>query len=172
MPPGRHALLAMILALAASAAAAAPAELDPATVAGVYKDRFVLRLAVDPPVNAENILEIVPTGPRAAYVRIHLELANGGICALHGIAHVDGPDLVYVSRPSALDSQVCKLRIEPRGSSIIFRDDQSCQADCGVNVGFEQADFQSASRRPIRYMGRLLSSWQYKDAMAEDGTKR
>ena len=68
------AVLAAVV-VAGSALAAVPSL--PEALAGVYKTHFKNGLVSGETYVSEDILEIAPTGPGAAYVRTHLEFYNG-----------------------------------------------------------------------------------------------
>ena len=158
---------------AAGAALASGASL-PAALAGVYKYGFKNGLVSGETYRSEDILEIVPTGPRAAYVRTHLEFYNGHLCALSGIAHVEGADLVYREPPEQkILDRSCVLHVTLKGAKVAMSDEGgSCQAYCGARGSLSNTTFAYSSRRTIRYLTRLKASGQFKDALEEDAKAR
>lgn len=160
------ALSLVMLAGTASALKAQPR--DPASIAGVYKTQFKNGLVSGETYTSENILEIVRLSPNAAYVRAHLEFYNGHLCAIHGVARDEGPELVYrtpsLSEPGA---KPCTLRLAIKGKALSLADNGSCSDFCGARGGFDGVTFSTASRRPIRYMTRLKASREFKDAVAQ-----
>ena len=169
---GLRQLLAAV-ALAAFASGAVAAASLPDALAGVYKVRFENGLVTGETYRSEDILEIVPTGPAAAYVRTSLEFYNGHECSLSGIAHVEGADLVY-REPVAkqIGDQRCVLHVTRKGGKVLLTDqDGSCKAYCGARGSFSGDDFPASSRRTIRYMARLKASREFKEALAEDAAR-
>jgi hypothetical protein len=167
------ALCALAVAGWAGSTAAGPAPrpgLDLGGLAGVYKVSFDNGLVTGETYRSENVLEIVPTGPAAAYIRTRLEFFNGHQCALWGVAHLEGQALVYRSPEPALapGEEPCVLRITRQGGKVRFEDEGTCQSWCGARGGFSGVTFPASSRRPIRYMARLKASPQYRQALAED----
>ena len=118
----------------------------------------------------ENVVEIVPVASHAAYVRVHLDYANGHICSIWGVAEADGPGLVYrdPSRP-APGQPPCTLTIARVGGSLRLDDgpDQSCQKDCGARGTLSDVRLPLASKRPIRYMDKIKASSNYRKALTE-----
>ncbi len=150
------------------------AALLPASLAGVYKTRFKNGLVTGESYQSEDILEIVPTGPRAAYVRTHLDFYNGHQCGIYGIAHLEGADLVY-REPAAkqIGDRRCVLHVTQKGAKVVLSDEGgSCMGYCGARGSLSDDSFPVSSRRPIRYMPRLKGSQEFKEALAEDATAR
>lgn len=153
----------------------------PALMAGVYKTKFENALVGGEPYLSENILEIVPTRGRAAYFRIHLEFYNGHECAISGIADARGDTLIYRG-PDDVDGQPCilSLRRARDGVHIYEGENGACRNQtCGARGGYGftpngAADFAAATRRPIRYLPRLLASDEYATAIKAyaDGARR
>lgn len=159
-----------ILALGLGAAAA---PLDLGQIDGVYKHRFADALVSGEHYTGEDILEIVKVSPRAAYIRTHLDFYNGHICALNGIALVEGDSLIYREPPGTAGAGQCRLRIQVTRDKLVFDDgDRSCQDYCGMRGAFNGTGFAREARRPIRYMPRLMNSTEYKSAMAAFDPKR
>jgi hypothetical protein len=165
-------LLALcVVGAAASAGATADGRLDIRSLEGVYKFHFKNGTVQGDSYVSEDVPEIVGVARDAAYVRTHLDFYNGHICAISGVARVEGPDLVY--RTPAHDAEgkpaECALHIS-RGKGVIsLADDFSCRDYCGARGMFGGTKFPAASRRPIRYMARLKASPQFKEAMAAYG---
>lgn len=150
--------------------AASPAPLDPAKLAGVYTVDFTNGLVTGETYRSENLLEIVPTAPGAAYVHTELEFYNGHSCALWGVAHVEGTELVYRSRQEPLTpgDAPCVLHVFTKGGKVMLDDQGTCQAWCGARGTLSGIDFPLSKRRPIRYMASLKASREYAEALAED----
>lgn len=153
--------------------AASPAPIDLARLAGVYKVGFTNSLVTGETYRSENILEIVETGPGAAYIRTELEFFNGHSCSLWGIGHVEGAALVYRSKqePYTPGDPPCVLRVFTKGGKVILDDDGTCQAWCGARGTLSGIDFPLSKRRPIRYMASLKASREYAQAVAEDAAR-
>jgi len=171
---GLAAVAALAVLVPASDAAAVGSSL-PETLAGVYKSQFKNALVDGETYRSEDILEIAPTAPDAAYVRAHLEFYNGHLCAIFGIAHVERNELVF--RDSALANRAtdgrCVLHVTRRADKITLSDEGgSCQDYCGAGGSLSDDSFPAASRRPIRYLARLKSSWQFKQALAQDAARK
>ena len=116
---------------------------------------------------SEDVLEIVKVRPDQAYVRVHLLFFNGHQCSVYGIAKVEGDELVYRTR--RYNDQMCVLTLRRNGNRVVFGDkDSACHDEfCGMRGIFEGQGFPLSSRRPIRYMKRLLKSREYAEAIAE-----
>jgi len=162
----RATAMAAVLALSPSIAAqAAPPSSLPAQMAGVYKTKFKNALVDGESYVSENILEIVPYQNDAAYFRIHLEFYNGHECAISGIAKAKVDKLVFQG-PADATGEPCilNLRRAADGIHIYEGENGACRAQtCGMRGGYGYkpdgtADFSLASRRPIRYLPRLLAS--------------
>ena len=161
-------LLASLLAIGA-----APASMDPVrSLAGRYSATFPNAMRDGEKYTGENIVEIVPVAPRAAYVRVHTDWYNGHSCSLWGVAEAEGSALVYHeadTRGHAVLGQ-CTLSIRRAGRSLRLNDEdgEGCyRRHCGMRGSFRNVDLPLASRRPITYGARLRRSYQFKGAMAE-----
>ena len=86
---------AALLALAATGLIAASAPLHPADLAGAYHRHVSGAFANGREYGAEDVLEVVPTSPTAAYVRTRLNFGNGHLCEMAGVFDAVGPELVY-----------------------------------------------------------------------------
>ena len=169
----RAVTMAAVLVLApALAAHPAPASSLPTLMAGVYKTKFKNGLVDGESYVSENILEIVPYRDDAAYFRIHLDFYNGHECAISGIAEAKLDRLVYRGPVDATEGPcVLNLRRASDGIHLYEGENGACRAmTCGARGGYgfkpdTSADFSLASRRPIRYLPRLLASQEYSDAV-------
>jgi hypothetical protein len=154
------------------------------SIAGVYKDRFPNSTVDDGKFTSENILEVVKISPNRAYVRTHLEFYNGHLCSFHGIANVEGFELVYrkptkawvfggKGKPQREIDAVCILSLKRERNRLVFEDkDDVCRASmCGARGILRDAAFDLKSRRTIRYMPRLLASREYAEAISESKSK-
>jgi hypothetical protein len=140
------------------------------TLAGVYKYSFQNGLVSGERYRSEDILEIVPTGPKSVYFRTELEFFNGHQCSLSGIAHLEGPELVYREPESRkILDRACALHLARKGPNVAISDEGgSCQAYCGARGSLSDVTFKYSSRRTIRYMARLKASSEFKEALQED----
>lgn len=158
--------------VAGSPAASAPLLAN--AIQGVYKVRHKIAM-YDGSLPAgqfhtvEDVLEIVALPHGGAYLRVHSVFDNGHICGFHGIAKPEGDALVY--RPHDNIEGKCALALRRKGDRLVFEDKgDACKYDfCGMRGGFEGASVPLSSRRPIRYMPRLLASREYAEAMTEAG---
>ena len=166
-------LAGIVLAVAVAGVAVAAGLSLPEALAGVYKSSFENGLVTGETYRSEDILEIVPTAARAAYVRISLEFYNGHSCSLSGIAHVEGADLVYrESASKKVGDTLCVLHVRRTGAKIEISDeDGSCKAYCGARGSLSGDSFPASSRRTIRYLPRLKASRQFKEALQEDAAR-
>lgn len=165
--------LALFLTICFGNQAAAGEFID--KIAGVYKDRFPNGLVSGETYTSENIMEVVPHAPHAAYITYHLEFFNGHLCSLQGIAEEKNGELLYTEPPQN-DAIPCRLRVWlDKGK--LMTDDVSeyekhpdlyggCRAYCGARGSFTNVDFNYSTRRKIRYMAKLLKSSDYTDAVA------
>jgi hypothetical protein len=167
-------LAASALALALLLPASGHADAAPVSAwTGVYKSQFDNALVSGERYRSENILEVAAYSPEAAYLRLHLEFANGHQCALWGIAEVVGPALVYRAPASGAD-RPCVLTLR-RGAGKLTLDDQGdvCRLQaCGARGIFSGIGFPLSARRPIRYLPRLKASSEYRGAAEAYETRR
>ena len=161
------ALTLLVLTLAPGGKSAVAPQPGPADWAGVYKVRFDNALVSGEHYRSENILEIAAYSKDAAYVRLHLEFANGHQCVLWGVADQVGPALVYRAAPDGAD-RPCVLTLKRAGGRLTLADEGGvCRLEnCGARGVFEGVGFPVSARRPIRYLPRLKASSEYKDAVA------
>ncbi|MBX9859951.1 MAG: hypothetical protein K2Y20_10225 [Sphingomonas sp.] len=159
-----------IAAFAPLALLAAAGPVDPATLlAGRYYEQFPDALVSGEKYTGENVVEIVPVAPRAAYVRFNLDFFNGHKCGIYGIATAQGDALVYreASEPSSGERR-CTLSIKQQGTKLAWDDDGgTCAAYCGARGSLSKGSLAYASKRTIRYLPRLKASPQYRDALTE-----
>jgi hypothetical protein len=161
-------LLLIPLLLAATRATPDPAQ----ALAGRYYAHFPSGFWSGEKYAAEQIVEIVPVAPGAAYVRIHLDTYNGHGCTFAGVANAEDGKLVYRSAAPAKTDAFgrCILSISRSGRSLRIDDldRHGCSIDsCGAYGSLEDIRLPYASRRPIRYMARLKTSLEYRDALIE-----
>jgi hypothetical protein len=152
-------------------AALAGDALDLDSIAGMYGRYFQDGTVTGESYQGEDILEIVKLSPRQVYFRTHLDFYNGHVCSLFGVAAVEGNALVY--RASTTPGGTCVFKMVVAGGRITFADaDHVCtRENCGERGNLDGTSFPLSARRPIRYMARLKSSWQYKSALATAGLK-
>lgn len=157
-----RALIALPLLLAAGPAT------DPVqTLAGRYYRQFPNSTVQGESYTGEDIVEIVPVTPRAAYVRLSLDFFNGHICGIYGVATVEGDALVYHDpRDPEQAGPPCTLTLRRTGDKIAWNDAGSCRSYCGAR-GSLNGDLPFARKRPIRYLPRLKASRQYREAIEE-----
>jgi len=161
-----------LVAAAIPILAAGPA--DPAeSLAGRYSRQFPNALVSGERYTSENIVEIVPVAPRAAYVRLELQFFNGHVCSLYGVARADRDALVYTEGGTETQGEErCRLRIARKGAALAWDDGGSCKGYCGARGSFREDGLPWASRRPIRYLPKLKASRQYRNALVEWRTGR
>lgn len=155
-------LLLMLLPLLVAAGPAAP---DPALqLAGRYYRQFPDAMMDGTKYRGEDIVEIVPVGPRAAYVRGHFDFANAHVCAISGIAEAAGATLVY--KDAAHYGAPCVLTVSRSGKSLRFDDNGgTCSAYCGARGSLSELEVPYGSKRAITYISRLKNSREYRAAM-------
>ena len=166
----RLTFIAGAFALLGATLAAADSLID--DVAGVYRHSFENGDVDGTKYRSENVLEIVKIRPDQAYIRAHLEFYNGHRCSVYGIAKLEGEALTYRTR--SYNNSVCVLTLRRRGDRLVFGDNGSACRDkfCGMRGAFEGEGFLLSSRRPIRYMKRLLASREYAEAVAEQSNAK
>lgn len=157
----------IVLGLMPGSGSTRPAGLDISSIDGVYKRRFPNAMADGEKYTSEDVLEIVRLSPDRAYTRARINAANGHLCAIRGIAKVEGAALVY-SRPAAYPpGSTCRLVIRRAEGKVTLSDGDSCRDTCGARAAYEGRWFETKARRKIRYMSRLKSSRDYVEAIAE-----
>ena len=149
--------------------AAGSAKPDPATqLAGRYYRQFPDGLVTGEKYTGEDIVEIAPVAPRAAYFRISLDYFNGHSCSISGVAREEDGALVYRDPERQYDGTKCVLSIRRAGRSLSIDDgDATCKNDCGARGSLSKVSLPYSSKRPIRYLARLKRSAEYRDAMAQ-----
>jgi hypothetical protein len=159
----------MALAIVPISLAATRASADPAKeLQGRYYTAFQDALITGETYLGENIVEIVPVRRNAAYVRIHLDYYNGHSCGIFGIAGSIGETLVYRDPKPQYDGTSCALSLKREGGSLLIDDHGgSCSAYCGARGSLSKVRLPYRSKRPIRYLARLKSSSEYRQAVAE-----
>ena len=163
----RFGLVALAGSFIAGIALAAGAHLSVDDIAGVYKHRFENSNIGGGKYQSEDALEIVKVRPDQAYIRAHLAFYNGHQCSVYGIAKVEGDALIYRTR--RYNDRMCVLILRRDANRLVFGDkDSACHDEfCGMRGMFDGQGFPLSSRRPIRYMKRLLKSREYAEATAE-----
>ncbi|MEZ4819319.1 MAG: hypothetical protein R3A45_05300 [Bdellovibrionota bacterium] len=139
-------------------------------IEGVYKKKFPNALMTGEKYESENILEIVPFEKDSAYLRFHLEFSNGHSCTLWGIAKEISGELIYREPQPIIPDQPCILTLFIEGDSLktkINEVEHGCQAYCGNRGTLNAARFKLNTRKPIRYLSRLKSSREYKEAVEQ-----
>jgi hypothetical protein len=151
------------VALILSAGAPA-AELDLDKVAGLYVNGFMNGNIEGHRYWSDDVLEIVKLSPATAYFQTHLAFFNGHLCSLWGVAGAEGRSLVY-RQPT----WHCVLRLDVADGKISLADEGGHCRDqtCGNRGMYDREAFSLKSRRPIRYMRKLLASEQYLSALKE-----
>ncbi len=138
-------------------------------VAGVYKHRFVNGDVSGNRFTSEDVFELVKLSPRTAYFRIHAEFYNGHMCALWGVADLEPDALTYHGQPN-FEGHPCVLKFSVNKDGVITNDVGGfCRLEsCGARGGYGYGNAVSSSfkaRRSIRYLPRILQSWQYAAAV-------
>lgn len=162
--PVRVALAALALAAAAPAARCEDAA---QALSGRYGEHFANGDVEGHAYASDNVVEIVPVGQGAAYLRIELAFFNGHTCSLSGIGTASGQRIVYESAEFTMPGEPsCVLTLSRRDATLLIDDDGgSCKAHCGERGSLSNVTLPFASRRPILYMARLKSSHEFADAL-------
>jgi hypothetical protein len=173
--------LLFLLALPAAASAPSPAKAMH-ELAGVYKHRFTngritpgkQPMEADEHYRAEDIVEIVPHDATHIYIRARFEFYNGHLCAISGMARQEENAFVFHDpEPSSDGGPPCTLRISKSKQSLRLTDRPypggaaSCRAYCGVRGSLSDVAVEMKSRRPIRYLNRIVQSRQYRKAIED-----
>lgn len=162
----RSSSLCLVLLALVAPAAAATVGLDLGGLAGGYSQTVPNSDRRGNQLMSTNTLDIVPTGPKSAFVRANLEFYNGHQCYLAGVAHVERDALVYREIDEGL--QHCVLEIRRSGDRIELSDENSCQDMCGAYGGFQGASFKASSRLPVTDLTDLKASEEYVGALERD----
>lgn len=134
-------------------AAAAPAGDLPSRLEGHYTHSFRNGLVSGESFRSTETLDILRTGPDAAYVDVHLEFFNGHECNISGVADAKGPALVLKAGDDELSR--CTLIIQPgtgkdRGKLVFGAEEEGCHYYCGARGSLDGSDdFTLAGRRPL-----------------------
>lgn len=153
-----------------------------ADMAGVYKHRFLngiispgkAPMEADISYESEDIVEIVSYDDRHIYVRAELQFYNGHSCSISGMAaYENGKFVFHDPEPVAVGTASCTLTISQSKDAVTLTDRltpegaATCQAYCGARGSLSDVSILKKSRRPIRYMKRLVNSPQYQKAIAD-----
>jgi hypothetical protein len=159
----RTTLLLLMLLTAPSSASSNPVT----ALAGRYYEQFPDGTIDGNHYTGENIVEIVPVTSSAAYLRIELDFFNGHHCSLAGVASATGSELIYREPGYLKDRGDCTIHVRRLGKSLAIDDDSgACNVGhCGSRGGLANVRLPYASKRPIRYLPRLRSSEDYRDAI-------
>lgn len=157
-------IAAVVQSLSPVACAAGP--IDPVNrFAGRYSDHFLNGDVWGESFWSDNVVEIVPVSPDAAYFRILLVFYNGHTCDIYGVAQADGPNLIFHDPTVAK----CTLQISKQGNQLLLNEldsDLSCKFNyCGMRGGFDGITLPWRSRRQITYMRILKASSEYRGAI-------
>ena len=157
------AALALMAVVAPAAHAGDPAQ----ALSGRYSHHFTNGDVEGHAYGSDDVVEIVPVGQGAAFLRIELAFFNGHSCSLSGIGTARSQDLVYESSEFAMPgAPPCTLTVSRRDASLRIDDDGgSCKAYCGERGSLSDETLPFASRRPIGYMARLKSSHEFTEAL-------
>lgn len=162
--PGLKLLPLVPLTIAPTSASTDPVQ----ALAGRYYDQFQNGFVTGEKYTGEDIVEIVPVRPGAAYVRIHLDYYNGHSCGIFGVAKAQSAALVYRDPSPQYDGRICTLRLKRDGRNLSIDDDGgTCSGYCGARGSLSNVSLPYSSKRPIRYLARLRASDEYRDALAE-----
>ncbi|MGI3776865.1 MAG: hypothetical protein ACRYGC_06170 [Janthinobacterium lividum] len=161
------ACLALAAVALAASAGAVRCEDAAQALSGRYGEHFANGDVDGRAYDSDDVVEIVPVGQGAAYLRIELAFFNGHTCSLSGIGAADGGRIVYEdAEPDMPGAPPCVLTVSRDGATLLVDDaDGSCKAHCGVRGSLSNVTLPFASRRPIRYMARLKASREYADAL-------
>ena len=169
------------LCLPAAATDRAPAAIMK-DMAGVYKQRFTSGLITpgkapmeaDQTYQAEDVIEIVPYDDTRMYFRARLQFYNGHVCSISGLARHQNGAFVFHAPDTAGMVDDCTLTIASSNDALTMTDRVSpdgpatCSAHCGARGSFSNVSMKNTTRRPIRYLDRILASPQYKEAQKND----
>lgn len=137
-------------------------------IQGVYKYTFNNMLMDGEKYQSEDILEIVRISPNAIYFKTRLNFMNAHICDLFGSAIYTKDKLfLFTDNNENSEETACILKIIPHPNHIVFEANSACQHYCGARGTLNGAEFNTKSRRPIRYMKLLIHSDDYKNTLLE-----
>jgi hypothetical protein len=179
-------LLKTFFILAAFALDAVAAEVPPvklmADMAGVYKHRFKngiiasgkAPMEADTPYESEDIVEIVPYNDTHIYIRAELQFYNGHSCSISGMAGYEQGRFVFHDPEKAYDGGAsCTLTISQSKDDVTITDrlspdgEATCRGYCGARGSLSGVSILKKSRRPIRYMQRIVNSREYQKAIPD-----
>ncbi len=160
-------VLSLLAGISESSAARADRTVD--TLAGRYGSHFRNGDVSGDKYWSDDVVEIVPVGPDAAYVRLELDFFNGHMCWITGIGRVENERIVYDDHGSMSPGEPCVLSVSRRGRDLLIDDGGgTCNVGyCGARGSLSDETLPFSSRRPISYMKRLKASREYKDALKD-----
>ncbi len=151
--------------------AAAPAGDLATRLEGHYAHSFANGLVSGEKYRSTDTMDVVRSGPDAAYLDIHLDFFNGHECNISGVADAKDGGLVLKSGDDEISQ--CTLTIAPgagkdRGKLMFSADGTGCSYYCGARGSLDGAGFATAGRRPLRPVERakIVGSDDYKAAFA------
>lgn len=162
------ATVGLIAALPAAVHAATPPGTTVQSFAGRYSTHFRNGLVSGEEYWSDDVVEIVPVGERAAYIRVSLQFYNGHSCDIWGVGRAEGARLVYrdPNPPPLPTLPHCTLSLSHRGPDLLIEDaENTCKSYCGMRGSLMHQTLPLTSRRPITYMRRLRDSRNYREAM-------
>jgi hypothetical protein len=140
-----------------------------AKVAGVYKEQFQNAFVNGEKYQSEDVLEVVPVGEHAAYVRMDLEFANGHSGRIYGVATYGKSSLIYDNGESG--DKHCIVEYVWSADMVVTRADYEKTPGCsfyhGARGSLDDARFSVKKQRKIGYMQRLKDSREFKGAMEQ-----
>ena len=166
-----RAAIAFAIALCLSVGAAVATDIT-TQWAGVYKYRFGNALVSGETYESENVLEVVRLDAQSAYVRTHLEFANGHSCSLYVVMNVEGDRLVYREPHIPAHRGQCIVTLSRVNGEMVIDETEESQcgaSHCGARGTLRDQRLPVSSQRRIRYMERLRASVQFELAMREAG---
>jgi hypothetical protein len=163
-----RALAALVAATSAFVVPALAAEINIDAIAGIYKRSFINGDTSGAKFRSEDTLEIVKASPNTVFLRTHLEFFNGHQCELSGIAKLERDALIYRGDTNA-EGKRCMFTLRADRRAVRFEDPEgACRAtSCGARGGYDGRTFSLSRRRPIRDLGAIRKSEEYKAAIEE-----
>ena len=162
------ATVGLIAALPAAVHAATPPGTTVQAFAGRDSTQFRNGLGSGEEDWSDDVVEIVPVGERAAYIRVSLQFYNGHSCDIWGVGRAEGARLVYrdPNPPPLPTLPHCTLSLSHHGPDLLIEDaENTCKSYCGMRGSLMHQTLPLTSRRPITYMRRLRDSRNYREAM-------
>lgn len=176
----------LLFLLTAFALNAVAAEVPPTKVmtdmAGVYKHRFMngiigtgkAPMEADEPYESEDIVEIVPYSDTHIYIRAELAFYNGHSCSISGMAGYEQGRFVFHDPEKVYNGGApCTLTISQSNDALTITDrlspdgEATCSGYCGARGSLSGVSMLKKSRRPIRYMPRIIKSREYQKAIVD-----